>query len=216
MTTTLAAEELGEVFKTIYGRVVPYGQPENIAGMFYEEFAFGAFTESLAKVDGNIPLLPFHKSDMLPVGRAIGWEERSDGLYATFQVDGSPFAQTVAKSCRDEFITGLSVGFVPERSAWSYVANWDPDNGQLDSVTRTKARLLEVSITPTPAYVSAMILAVEAEPRSDQARSGLAGIQHWMRQYERLHQADADNRRRADGRAELAQLRRWLDQHRRS
>ena len=64
-------------------------------------------------------------------------------------------AQQAGQYARDDFLTGMSVGFSPVRSSWTYAAEWDPELGpdDMDSVTSHEARLLEVSLVstrPTP------------------------------------------------------------------
>ena len=76
-----------------------------------------------------------------------------------------PAAQVAGQMARDDFLTGLSVGFGPIRSSWSYAKVWDPDIGPqgLDHVRRHEARLHEVGLTPAPAYREAFVYGVQAE-----------------------------------------------------
>lgn len=210
---TLAAA-LGEKFTTIVGRVVPYGERTNV-GFYTEEVARGCFTESLV-VMAKVPLLWSHEQGQLPVGVADEWEDRSDGLWARFRVSGNPLAQTIAGETRDGFIGGLSVGFVPEESRWTYVSDWDPDVGKLDHVVRTRARLLEVSLTPTPAYVGAIVTDVEAEPLADGARSNLRRAQFQRRADVRVREYDEARDRQARAAVELARWRRYREAIRRT
>lgn len=159
-----AAQLLGACYRSLTGMIVPYGRPADI-GLCLESFARGAFTASLAQ-RSNVPLLLWHDNAAFPIGTATGWDDRYDGLHAQFRLALSPVAQVAASHAAEGFLTGLSVGFIPQRSSWRYAGNdWNPDLGpdHMDHVTRTQARLVEVSLTPTPAYESARVYAVESD-----------------------------------------------------
>jgi phage head maturation protease len=63
----------------------------------------------------------------------------------------------------------MSVGFQPTRSSWQYASDWNPDLGSdhMDHVVRHEARLVEVSLTATPAYVGARVDSVQSESISE-------------------------------------------------
>ena len=148
-----AVQALGEQFTHITGRVVPYGVETDV-GWFLEEFERGAFTNSIVKTP-KIPLLLWHDNRSFPIGSAVSWDDRQDGLHARFRLAMTAVAQQAGQYARDDFLTGMSVGFSPVRSSWTYAAEWDPELGpdHMDSVTRHEARLLEVSLVstrPTP------------------------------------------------------------------
>ena len=147
-----AVRALGEEFVTITGRVVPYGVLTDV-GWFLESFERGAFTNSIVKTP-KIPLLLWHDHRSFPIGAAEAWDDQDDGLHARFRLAMTAVAQQAGQYARDDFLTGLSVGFSPIRSSWTYATEWDPERGpeHMDQVTRHEARLLEVSLVSTPAY----------------------------------------------------------------
>jgi HK97 family phage prohead protease len=177
-------ETLGEHFISITGRVVPYDEWADI-GYAMERFARGAFTASLV-AKPNVPLLRWHDNRSWPIGVAEAWDDRPDGLHGRFKLALTPDAQLAGAYARDDFLTGMSVGFGPTRSSWVHVASdqWDPDLGpdHMDKVTRHEARLIEVSLTPTPAYVGAMVYDVQAQAVDQRARPHLRNAQLWRRQ----------------------------------
>lgn len=158
-----AVEILGAAYRTITGRVVPYDTPADI-GLFRESFARGAFTASLVE-RSNVPLLLWHDNRTFPIGIAVAWDDRADGLHGMFRLAMTSVAQVAGQHAHQGFLTGMSVGFSPIRSSWRYVEHWDPDLGpdHIDHVTRTEARLHEVSLTPTPAFDTARVYNVEAD-----------------------------------------------------
>jgi HK97 family phage prohead protease len=180
-----AVEILGEAFQSLTGRVVPYDTPTDV-GWFVETFERGAFTGSLV-TQPNVPLLLFHDNRSFPIGHAVAWDDRPDGLHGQFKLNMTAVAQQAAQLARDDDLTGMSVGFGPVRSTWTYAAEWSPDLGpdHLDRVVRHEARLLEVSLTPTPAYVGAHVYAVEADAVDGRAAPYRRNAELWLRQYRR-------------------------------
>jgi phage head maturation protease len=78
-----------------------------------------------------------------PVGRITGAENREDGLYIDFDIVDTAQGRDAAVLARTGTIKGLSVGFNPVKSAF---------NRAKDAIQHTAANLLEVSLTPYPAY----------------------------------------------------------------
>ncbi len=177
-----AVQALGEQFTHITGRVVPYGVETDV-GWFLEEFERGAFTNSIVKTP-KIPLLLWHDNRSFPIGSAVSWDDRQDGLHARFRLAMTAVAQQAGQYARDDFLTGMSVGFSPVRSSWSYAAEWDPERGPeyMDSVTRHEARLLEVSLVSTPAYADAFVYDVQAQAVDGSSRSAVRNARLWLRQ----------------------------------
>lgn len=137
----------GDVVATGYGRAVPYGDPTNLGGV-EESFAREAFDP--ADVIGK-PLAYRHDQ---PVGIITGAENREDGLYIDFQIGNTTLGRDAATLARMGASKGLSVGFQPVESAWAKTR---------DKVQHTKARLLEVSLTPYPAYATAGVADIREE-----------------------------------------------------
>jgi HK97 family phage prohead protease len=158
-----AAQLLGAVYRSLSGVVVPYNQEADV-GFMVESFDRGAFTGSLVQ-RSNVPLLLWHDHQSFPIGHAVEWDDRPEGLWGLFVLAMSPVAQVAGQHARDDDLTGMSVGFSPIRSTWHYAHDWNPHLGpdHMDHVTRHEARLYEVSLTPTPAYDAARVLEVQAD-----------------------------------------------------
>ena len=170
-----AVELLGSRYTALHVGVAPYGE-RCFLGAFSEEFRRGAFTESLL-AQPRIPLLLWHDSETFPIGASdpYGWDDRLDGLYGRFELLLTSVAQYAASLVDEQVLTGASIGFVPLASEWRPVADaeWDPTLGadHVDTVVRTAARLVEVSLTATPAYLGALVTGIESEPVGDQIPS---------------------------------------------
>jgi hypothetical protein len=179
-----AAETNGELFTAITLRSVPYGEWANI-GLYLEAIAPGCFAASIA-AQPAVPLLLWHDNKSFPVGVAEAFDDNSRGLDIRFRIPCTAAAQEAARVSRDLGM-GASVGFVPERSSWTYVDDWDPMRGvdHIDRVTRTQARLAEVSLTPTPAYPSARVLSVQAEALRDDVDTQARMWRAWVREARR-------------------------------
>jgi len=144
--------ENGDIVGTGHGLAVPYGTETKIGGL-RESFAPGAF--SVDDVIGK-PLAYRHGE---PIGRITGAESREDGLYIDFDIVNTAQGRDAAVLARTDSIKGLSVGFIAARSAMSKAR---------DAVTHTAANLLEVSLTPYPAYATAGVSSIrenEGEPK---------------------------------------------------
>ena len=156
-----AIADTGVHYRSMTGVVVPYDVAADV-GFFTESFARGSFTRSLANKSA-VPLLLFHDNRSFPVGVSELWSDDAIGLIGTFTLNLSVEAQRAGAAAERGELTGLSVGFQPVKSEWQYAHDWNPDEGRVDHVTRTRARLLEVSMTPTPAYADAQVLTVSAD-----------------------------------------------------
>lgn len=166
----------------IEGLAVPYGVQTNV-GWYFEEMVAGVFTKSIRESARALPFLLFHDGRSFPIGAATKWTERGDGLLGQWRIDSDdPVAQEAARKARDGFLGGLSVGFQPVRSE-----RIDRDDEPF-LIRRLEARLLEVSLVSTPAYVDAgvtLVRSLEAEalpakgkstPRRDQWQAELARL----------------------------------------
>lgn len=174
------------------GTAVPYNTWANI-GWFMEQHAPGSFARSIKEAARGLPLLLFHNNQSFPIGVSHEWRDGDDRLGVVWKIDTSDeLAVEGARKARNGFLTGLSIGFAPIRSDWEYVRaeDWDPDAGKVDRVTRQESRLLEVSLTPTPAFAGAQVQLVRsrdaakssraaemgARPRLERAREQLAAL----------------------------------------
>lgn len=157
------------------GRAVPYNTITDTGWWYLEQVARGAFAET-TDATPNLPLLLWHDARSWPIGVAQEWRDQPDGLHGVWRLDDSTEAQRAARQARDGFLTGMSISFAPIESRWEANADWDDwdpdDTDTWDLVTRIRGRLLETSLTPTPAYADAQVALVRsAEGRHARARS---------------------------------------------
>lgn len=163
-TLTATSPAAGGLFTELTGKAVPYNEPTLIGGAFYEEWAPGAFRESLA-YDPRLPLHVFH-GDMpgfspetpWPIGVAVDWQERADGLYSRWSIDETPEAQDAAARVDRKMLNFMSVRFMEDPQG--DIVTRRPDG--LLHVRRTKARLVSVSLTSTPAFPGAVVTGIRS------------------------------------------------------
>ena len=142
-------DKSGDIVGSGHGMAVPYGAETMIGGV-RESFAPGSF--DLANVIGK-PLAYRHGE---PVGKITGAENREDGLYIDFEIVDTALGRDAAVLARTSTIKGLSVGFNPVKSIMSKAR---------DAIQHTAANLLEVSLTPYPAYSTAGVSAIREEEK---------------------------------------------------
>ena len=134
----------GDIVGKGHGLAVPYGTETDLGGV-RESFAPGTFDP--ASVIGK-PLAYRHGE---PVGIITGAENREDGLYIDFDIVDTSLGRDAAVLARTNSVKGLSIGFNPVKSAW---------NRAKDAVQHSAATLLEVSLTPYPAYATAGVSSI--------------------------------------------------------
>ncbi|WP_169812633.1 phage major capsid protein [Nocardia acidivorans] len=140
--------------RTIYGRVVPYGEPAEIreSGVTYtERFAPGAFSRSIAERGGKVRLFAVHETRRLPIGRATELTEQADGLYGSFAVAATREGDDALELVRSGIVDAFSIGFRPIRQ-----------RHESGVTVRTEAALIEVSLVGMPAYEGAQIHGVRS------------------------------------------------------
>lgn len=157
------------------GRAVPYNTLTDPGWYYFEQFAAGSLADSIRSTPA-LPLLLWHDNRSWPIGVSDEWRDGADGLTGVWRLDDSVEAQRAARQARDGFLTGMSISFAPVRSTWEARADWDEwdpnDPDTWDVVTRVEARLLETSLTPTPAYADAQVALVRSvEGRHTRARA---------------------------------------------
>lgn len=156
------SQVVGRPYRYLEGRAVPYGLAGDI-GWYVETHAAGSLKKSTRQQAKNAPLLLGHDNrDIRQIaGHAVEWRHEDDGAYGVWQLNDSPFAQQAAGLVDAGDLNGLSIGFQPILSNWEILDfdEWDPDLGpdHKDRVTRVESRLLEVSLTPTPAFAEALV-----------------------------------------------------------
>jgi len=186
-------------FTELEGMAVPYNTWTD-TGWEYEQFAPGAFAKSISE-NPRLPLLLWHDNRTWPVGASREWDERDDGLWgAPWELDESEEAQRGADLADKGMLTGMSIGFVPSRrdeaNEWVNVETGEPLDeddwwNPMAGVIRHEARLVEVSLTPTPAYAGAQVALVRSAERHQtrQRRRGAEEIAGWRRYLEGIRRA---------------------------
>lgn len=160
------------------GRCAPYGVWTN-RGWFLESFAASCFDKSISESARSLPLLIEHDPDRLPVGRVLSWESRDDGLYGVWELADTAEAQHVGKLAQDGFLTGMSVGYMPNLSEWETNEDWRYpvlSVDDLDRCTRIEARLFEASLVSNPAMIGAEISHVSSRSPT---RPGTPKLDAW-------------------------------------
>lgn len=139
------------------GVAVPYDTWADI-GWFMERHMPGSFKKSIREAAKGLPLLLWHDNQTFPVGVSDEWRDEGDALRCVWRIDQTDDrARTAAQKARDGFLTGLSIGFAPVGEPEVEI----DDNGVV-WVTRRESRLLEVSLTPTPAFAGAQVSLVRS------------------------------------------------------
>ncbi len=169
------------------GRAVPYNRWADI-GWFRERFLPGSFAKSIRESAKGLPLLLWHDNRSFPIGVTHEWRDNDAGLDAVWDLDvDDPRAMEAARKAERGELTGLSIGFAPiekpgknsrgERVDLNNVV--DIDDMGIMSVTRKEARLLEVSLTPTPAYAGAKVSLVRSRAPHQGQRRRSAALEAW-------------------------------------
>jgi HK97 family phage prohead protease len=163
-------------------RAVPYDTWANV-GYYFERVARHAADKSIKEAAAGLPLHLFHEHDRFAVGASASWVLDDPGfLIGEWRVDAADErAVDAARRARDGFLNGASIGFLPIRSerVWNDEDSWDDAVSREEAamqVTRKEIRLLEVSLTTTPAYVSAGVELVRTRERL--ARDGAPAPAH--------------------------------------
>lgn len=186
--------EASESGRFLEGRAVPYNTWTDV-GWFRERFLPGAFRKSIREAARGLPLLLWHDNRTLPIGVSHEWRDNDEGLDCVWRIDdGDPRAVDAARKARRGELTGLSVGFAPiERRGKDGQGQVIDLNNEIEiddlgvvSITRREARLLEVSLTPTPAYAGAQVSLVRS--RAPQQRTYRRSVQvaAWMEYLEQV------------------------------
>jgi hypothetical protein len=156
------AQAVGRPYRYLEGRAVPYDTWADM-GWFLEQHARGSFKRTTTNRSGkNLPLLLFHDNASFPIGHAEQWRHDDDGMHGVWKLNDSPRAQEAASMAERGDLLGLSVGFQDKvRPHWDGLEDFDPDDpANKPRVTRLESRLVEVSLTPTPAFADAGVTMV--------------------------------------------------------
>lgn len=198
MTATLATEkrihgiELRDVDTTaslsmLRATAVPYGVDADV-GWYVEQHDPGSFAKSIKEAAAALPLLMFHDNRTWPIGAADEWDDGSAALVGTWRLDGSEEAQRAGQLAKDGILNFMSIGFMPIRSEWEFVEEWNPDKGPAfkDHVKRLESRLLETSMVPTPAFKDAAVKWVRSSDSPRQRDYGRREVAAWRRDIDDL------------------------------
>lgn len=181
-------------FTRLCGRAVPYDEFADI-GWFMEQHEPGSLAKSIKEAAQALPLLLFHDTRSLSsmIGSVDEWQDSRKALDAIWKLEQHDEAQRAAELVHNGTLTRMSIGFVPIRSDWKLVEDFNPDLGpeHKDRVVRQESRLLETSLVSAGAFVGAQTKWVRTagNPKRHQtpARRELAV---WREELERLR-ADA-------------------------
>lgn len=181
LPTVLELRDVEASKSYLEGRAVPYGVPTSV-GWYTEIVEAGCFAKSIREAARGLPLLLFHDSRSLGaiVGVSERWTEKADGLHGLWRLEQSEEAQQAARMAESGSLGYMSVGFQPVRSITTF--SDDPDDDEV-TITRVEARLLEVSLTPTPAYADATVTKVRTAERSmrrEAERQEVDDLRRWL------------------------------------
>ena len=176
---------VGKPYKYLEGRAVPYNVFADV-GWYLEQHDAGSLVRTTKEAAKGLPLLLWHNNKTWPIGVSDSWDHQDDGLHGVWRLNSTNDAQQAAMLAESGDLGYLSIGFSPIQSRWEFVDDFNPELGpdHMDSVTRLESRLLEVSMTPTPAFATAEITLVRTaeQPR---ARSE-SKLDAWRRELEKL------------------------------
>ncbi|MER7562322.1 HK97 family phage prohead protease [Streptomyces sp. NPDC097941] len=134
--------------RTLSGCVVPFATRAQIhenGRDFTEQIAHGACRDAVNS--GGIPVLWAHDRSQVPIATVTSLEERDDGLHMTARLLTHPLADAVREAVAEGAVRGASIGFsVPEGG----------DEWRGDERTIHRLQLREISVTPWPAYATAV------------------------------------------------------------
>jgi hypothetical protein len=163
--TTVALRDVATTargpYRFLEGMAVPYDQWVDIYEWMAERHAVDSFKRSTNGGAGHhAPLLLFHDNRQFPIGHAESWRHGADGMVGVWKLNGTDNAQQAAELAANGDLTGLSVGFQD-----AVTPDIEEDAAGKLWVTRMESRLLEVSVTPTPAFADAAVTMVRTATR---------------------------------------------------
>jgi HK97 family phage prohead protease len=151
-------------FKYLEGLAAPYNSWQDV-GDIWENHAGGSFERSTKGGTGkSLPLIVGHDVMDLDniVGHAQTWKHDATGMYGVWLLNEQPKAQQAAALARSGDLNGLSVGFQEVHYQVVPRQTRDSASSRKPWVLRTESRLLEVSLTPIPAFPDAGVINVRS------------------------------------------------------
>jgi len=140
--------------RIIEGRCVPYHVPTLVQDApdtdpYLEVIYPGAFTRAVRAPD-RVQFRYMHRDGLADwIGRGVDFTDTDDGLDGSFRVLPGAFGDHALTLVDEGLLGGLSVGF---RS----LSRRDRRNAE-GAIIRDRCHLVEVSLTPEPAYVGALV-----------------------------------------------------------
>lgn len=141
--------EINEETRTVSGIALPYGELADVGG-YKERFERGAFADT--EIGAPLYFHHDHRALGTPIGSIVEARDTDDGLQVKARISKTPKGDEVYTLLKDGVLKKFSAGFEP-------VEHRTDSDG---TVVRTKARLVEVSIVPRPAYSTADVAEVRA------------------------------------------------------
>lgn len=139
--------------RRIAGLVMPWGAvATDSRGMGQWRFQRGSLHWTEAS---RVKLLRDHDISQ-PVGRAVSFTDREDGLHGVFQVARGAAGDEVLMLAEDGILDGFSAGPLIESDGW------EPDPRDRSVRLVYSGRLVETTVTAIPAYDSARVHHVAA------------------------------------------------------
>lgn len=136
----------GEEARRIIGYAAVFDTPTDIAGIFREQFAAGAFAQAIARDD--IRALIDHDPTLI-LGRnragTLSLSEDEKGLRVDIDPPETQAARDLLVSIERGDVSGMSIGFIARRQEWD-------DSREPPLRTIHEAELLDVSAVTFPAY----------------------------------------------------------------
>ena len=188
-------EVTGKPYRYLEGRAVPYNTWQDV-GPFWENHAAGSFERSTKGGSGRgLPLIIGHDAHNLDniVGHAEKWTHDATGMHGVWRLNEQPRAQQAAALAQAGDLTGLSVGF-QEVHAEAVPRPKDRDGAATRKpwIMRSESRLLEVSLTPIPAFPDAGVVNVRSmvDPAAiDLPAPATPDLDEWRSRLEALRRA---------------------------
>lgn len=176
----------------LHGRAVPYNDAADI-GWYLEEHAPGSFAKSIKEAARGLPLLLMHDNKKFPIGVSSEWDDNDNALDGIWRLDTSEIAQEAARLATPAddgtaILGYMSIGFVPIRSQWTYVEDFNPDlgAGHKDTVRRLESRLGETSLVSFPAFKNAAVEFVRTAERQRAVEDPTAALKAWRAELDNL------------------------------
>lgn len=160
---TFAAEMTAGDGRTIDVRIVPYGEKALVddgRGAYEEEFVDGAFDGQIEAKAAHRVFLNFEHQRGIGgiVGKGLALRSEPDGLYGSFRALENSDGDKALMLVEEKILDGVSLEFMAKKSVRTAAG----------VIRRVKAHLDAVALCRTPAYSSAVVLAVREAPVLDE------------------------------------------------